>query len=369
MKRALAIGGAGAIVLAAFATWTHLGLPEPTGTHGVGRLQDVWVDDSRSEVHTADTADRRQVGVVVWYPAVRDSGEPASYLPEAELAVAMVDSGELNALAAWGVQWVRGSAREGAVIDPSASSYPVVLLTPGNATNVEFYGSMAEDLASNGYVVVGVNHPYQVAATKLVDQSVALYREDLDVPAKIEERLLDLRFVVDRLEEVARERGGPLDGRLDLGSLGVMGHSNGGIAAVELCKSDRRVDACLNLDGQAAGGAFGTDLDDQAPEQPYMFLTKETELHDEIASRFEDGRQGGYRVVIPQASHDQFADGALFGLSLWPWARTADRVNEVTRGFAKSFFDLTLNGYPQEVLGQVSAPTDVVVYVYPLERT
>ena len=281
----------------------------------------------------------------------------------------MAESGELNSVAAWGVQWVRGHAVEGALVDPSKSSYPVVVLSPGNATNVEFYASLAEDLASSGYVVVGVNHPYQVPAVRLADQSVALYQENLAVPAKIEERLLDLRFVVDRLGEVAIDQGSPLGGRIDLDSLGVMGHSNGGIAAVELCKSDRRVDACLNLDGQAAGGAFGTDSEDQAPEQPYMFLTKETEMHEEIATRFEAGREGGYRVVIPAASHDQFADGALFAPSLWPWARTVDRVNEVTRGSSSLFFDLTLNGYPQEVLGQVSAPTDVFVYVYPLERT
>ncbi|HEX2420882.1 MAG TPA: hypothetical protein VHL55_04720, partial [Acidimicrobiia bacterium] len=105
------------------------------------------------------------------------------------------------------------------------------------------------------------------------------------------------------------------------------------------------------------------------PEQSFMFLTKEVDLHEELAARFEAGGEGGYRVVIPVASHADFADGALFAPSIWPFARTVDKVNEVTRGFVNAFFDLTLKGEARSVLGDVSAGTDVYVYVYPLERT
>ena len=369
MKRLLIIALVGALGLTFVATWIDLELPPPTGTHEVGRTDEVWTDSARSETHTADRKDMRQVGVVMWYPAVADSGRPAAYLPnQEEMTDALAASGEVNALAAWGLRWVRSHAREGAELEPEGSSYPVVLLSPGNATNVEFYASTAEDLASQGFVVVGVNHPYQVAATKLEGGSVALYQEDLSIPAKIEERLLDLQFVINRLEQDTKS-GTLLDGRLDLDNIGVMGHSNGGLAAVELCKAEPRIDACLNIDGQAAGGALGTNADDRAPDQPFMFLTKEPELHQVIESRFEEGREGGYRVVIPAASHEEFADGALFAPSIWPFARTADRVNEVSRGFIRGFFDLTLNGARQAVLGEVSAPTDVYVYVYPLTRS
>lgn len=367
MKRLVVVASISAVSLALVSTWIHLELPNPTGPYSVGRLEEVWTDNDRPETHTADATDSRQVGVVMWYPAVDDSGEPATYLPRHnEMADAMRESGEVNPIAAWGLQFVRGHAHEGADVDSSETSYPVVLLSPGNATNVEFYGSMAEDLASHGYVVVGVNHPYQVAAAKLADGSLALYQEDVDVPAKIDERLLDLRFVINRLEQEAENL---LDSRLNLDSLGVMGHSNGGLAAVELCKADPRLDACLNIDGQAGGGALGTSPDDRTPDQSFMFLTKELNLHPEIESRFENGRHGGYRVVIPAASHEEFADGALFAPSFWPFARTADRINQVTRGFTNAFFDLTLKGAPQTVLGEVSAPTDVHVYVYPLTRS
>ncbi|HJU51414.1 MAG TPA: hypothetical protein VJ815_03715 [Acidimicrobiia bacterium] len=368
MKRLIALTALGALLFAVGSTWVHLELPDPSGPHAVGRLERVWLDLARPESHTVEDSDHRQVGVLVWYPAAKRSGVPAPYIPnEDETIGALAASGEVNPVAAYGLRWVRNHAFQDAAIDPSQSKYPVVLLSPGNATNVEFYGSIAEDLASNGYIVVGVNHSYQVPATQLMNGEVALFREDLGVPAKIEERTHDLRFVIDRLEEEV-ESGALLEGRIDLDAVGVMGHSNGGLTAVELCKDDQRVQACLNIDGQAAGGALGTSPDDQVPAQPFMFLTKEVGLHPELTSRFEAGRTGGYRVVIPAATHDGFADGALFAPSLWPFARTADKVNEVTRGFVNAFFDLALKGEPGSVLGGVRAPTDVFVYVYPLER-
>jgi dienelactone hydrolase len=369
MKRLVVLVVVATVGLTAIATWVHLEVPAPTGTYPVGRTETVWIDAARPESHTSDPSDRRRVGVIVWYPAAPDTGTPASYLPNGdEMIEALAASGEVNPIAARGLRWVRTNAFEDAEIDPSKAKYPVVLLSPGNATNVEFYGSMGEDLASHGYIVVGVNHPYQVPATRLESGRVALYQEDLAVPAKIEERVFDLKFVIDRLEQETKS-GGLVQGRFDLDALGVMGHSNGGLTAVELCREDSRVEACLNIDGQAGGGAFGTSPDDQVPDQSFMFLTKEVGLHEELAARFEAGREGGYRVVIPVASHDDFADGALFAPSIWPFARTVDKVNEVTRGFVNAFFDLSLKGEARSVLGEVSVHTDVYVYIYPLERT
>jgi len=76
--------------------------------------------------------------------------------------------------------------------------------------------------------------------------------------------------------------------------------------------------------------------------------------------------------VVPAATHEQFADGPLIQPGLWPLDRTADRVQTVTRGFARAFFDEFLKGDapPQSpddlALAIVEAPTDVYLYGYPL---
>lgn len=361
---ALAALGAGAILL-------HLEVPEPTGDYPVGRTRLFWTDQSRPEAHTEDPSDKREVVATLWFPAEEGTGVRAGYVERlSQTADGLVSSGELSRAAVQGLRLVRDPARVGAKISPAKESYPVVILSPGNLTNVEFYASIAEDLASHGYLVVGVDHPYQVAAVELAGGKVAVYDaaagEGPDAAAaKIRERVADLRFVLDRLDEM-RAAGDGIGRRMNLERIGVMGHSNGGIAAVETCRVEPALGGCLNLDGQMAGGPFSYTAEAGAPEQPFMYLTKEVELHPALAARFEAGGAGTYRVVIPSAAHDHFADGALFKPTLNPFPRTPDDVITVVRGFTRSFFDRALLGKSEKALGKLAAPTDVYVNVYPL---
>ena len=352
-------------------TWIHLEIPQLTGRYTVGRQEVLWTDPLRPESRTGDPEDHRQTGLVVWYPAEPGTGVPASYLPDLEsIQAGLVESGELGSLEVAGLRWIRTHSFEDATVSPSLERYPLLILTPGNATNVEFYGSLAEDLASHGYVVVGLNHPYQVAAMSLTDGTVAVYDAAdggaASVASKIDERVADVGFVLDRLgQEIAR--GGFLDGRVDLSRIGVLGHSNGGLTAAETCRSFVQVMACMNMDGQAASGPFGTSREASPVGRPFIYLTKETEIHPVITATFEESGTGTFRVVVPAASHQEFADGPLFRPGVWPLGRNADRVQAVTRGFARAFFDQFLADAPAGPLEIVEAPTDVYLYGYPLE--
>ncbi len=376
---ALAILAGAGIISSLFSTVAYLRLPAPTGEFGVGREAAVWTDPSRGEAHTAAPGDVRQVRVVAWYPTDASAATGGPYLRDvAEIADGLVASGELGPVAVAALRAAGSNSVDGAPLSASAARWPVVILSPGNATNIEFYGTLAEELASNGYAVVGVDHPYQVTAVGLLDGSVAVYEGDDPAPGhltgpdgraaeKIAERVADIGFVLDRLENAADGLAG-LDGRaLDLEHIAVVGHSNGGVAAAELCASDPRVDACLNIDGMLAGGPFSAATS-VAPTKPFMFLTKETELHPELRALFEAGGDQTYRVVVPAASHGAFADGPRFVPRLLPLDGDADQTLRVTRGFAVAFLDHVLRGAPQAVFGKVDAPTDVLLEVYPLTR-
>jgi dienelactone hydrolase len=351
-------------------TLAYLRLPAPTGAFGVGRADVLLSDPARVEPRSPGDA-AREVRVVAWYPAEPGTGHDASYVPGLEqLRDGLTASGEMPAPVVAGLGFVQPHAREGAVPVGAPGDLPVLLLSPGNATNVTFYSTLAEELASHGFAVIGVDHPYQVAAVALAD-GVAVYSGDEagglegSVARKIAERTADLGFVLDRL---AADSAGiaPLAGRLDLDRVGVVGHSNGGIAAATLCATDARVDACMNVDGQSAGGPFSATPDPEAPTKPFLFLTKERTLHPALAELFEEGGTGTWRVVVPSVAHADFADGARFVPRGVPVDGTPDHALRIERGFARAFFNHALRGAPAEVLGRVDAPADVYVEAWPL---
>ncbi len=359
-----------ALASTTLSTISYLRVPGPTGEFAVGRADSLLIDAARREPASRGGGPR-SVRLVTWYPAVAGTGTPAGYVPNFDrIRTGLEASGELPPVVVSALPLVGTAALSGAK-PAEGGAYPVILLSPGNATNVAFYAGLAEDLASRGFVVIGVDHPYQVAAVDTGPGGVALYEGDAPIAdpdaviARIDERVADLSFVLGR---VAADGGGvdALRGRLDLERIGVAGHSNGGIAAVELC-NDARVDACVNMDGQQAGGPFSTRPDPAPPTKPFLFLTKETELHPAIAAVFEAAGRDTFRVVVPAASHGSFTDGSRYEPRLLPIDATADEVLTVERGFVGAFFDRYLRGTTEELFSSLAAPTDVFVEVYPLQ--
>ncbi len=268
----------------------------------------------------------------------------------------------------WSLGLVRTSTRVGATPIES-DGLPLLVFSPGNQTNVSFYAAIAEDLASRGYLVVGVDHPYQVAAVRLPNGTIATYDASMDsvlaggVEAKLDERVADIEMVLD---EILANPAVALSAPVDTSRVGVLGHSLGGLSAAEACRSDDRIVACLNIDGQGNGGPFGADVEDRAFDQPFMYLTKESVIHPEIASRFEAGGIGTSRVVVPAANHGDFADGGIFASAINPFDSTASSVVEVARGFIASFFDQAMNSVDEWDFDGISVSTDVFVNVFPL---
>ena len=316
---------------------------------------------------------QREVIALVWYPAKPGTGEKAPYIPNLNrIASGLRASGEVNPIEVAGLPLIRTSAMQDASVSTSAETYPVIVLSPGSGTNVEFYSALAEDLASHGYIVVGINHPYDVAAVALSDGTVAQYvlgpmdfqQRAAFTADRIAQHVTDLRFALDQLEALNASGAGLLAGRLDLDLVAAVGHSIGGITAVQACEADPRFDACANLDGLQSGGPFSADENPTLPVQPFLFLTKEEELHPRIVQMLEALSAESYLVVIHGASHDSFTDGPSLIPSPLPLPNKADRIMASTRSYLLAFLDHTLRGEEQTLLAEPSS-TDVTVTEYP----
>jgi predicted dienelactone hydrolase len=81
--------------------------------------------------------------------------------------------------------------------------WPVVLFSPGNTVPRSIYTTFVEDLASHGFVVVAIDHPYSVAIVVLPDGRTAIQAGSGAPVVPFETRVgvhaADLRFALDEM--------------------------------------------------------------------------------------------------------------------------------------------------------------------------
>jgi len=125
-----------------------------------------------------------------------------------------------------------------------------------------------EELASWGYVVVSIEHPYSAAGTVFPDGRHApnttsrLVATDTGANRLVGLWADDARFVLTRLSQLpVRDATDTLVQRLQLDKVGYFGHSFGGAAAAEAMVRDHRIRAGIDMDGMPYGDAWRRGLD------------------------------------------------------------------------------------------------------------
>jgi hypothetical protein len=353
----------------------QLELPAATGPYAVGQTVFRWADTSRLEALTEDPTDVREVVAFLWYPAQRGTGARSPYFPGlSSVASALVESGEVEAWEVFGLRFIRSQNLLDAGPVRSDMPYPVLILSPGNGTNIEFYTSLASEIASHGYIVVGLNHPYDVPAVELSTGDIAPYNKDqwLLEPSvhqaysveRIKVRLSDVLFALDQLELLNSSTDSPFAGIFDLEAVAVAGHSLGGITASEACKADARFRACINFDGLQKGGPFSMEETAIPPEQPFMFITKEAQLHPKLIEQFESTRES-YWIVVHGASHESFTDGLSLQPHVLPLSTSADQMMSLIQRYTLAFLVKTLKRQNSSLLSSSVGDQAVSVNIYP----
>jgi len=262
---------------------SELTLPLPSGPFAVGRAIYDWTDDSKMDALAPVLGTKPELLVWIWYPsAPGQSAVMDDYLPAQMRAAAGPAGGPLGFLTR-DLSKVHAHSLRNAGVSPQERSYPVVIMRAGASLEVWNYSTLAEDLASHGYVVVGFDAPYRSFTVVFPDGRVMRRIPENNPELCLEStgqerdrcanRLLtvwtaDMSFVLDRLEKLnASDASGKFTGRLDMTRIGVFGHSFGGAAAALFCHEDSRCKAGIDVDGALHGSVIQAGID-----RPFMFL-------------------------------------------------------------------------------------------------
>ncbi|MBB5957227.1 dienelactone hydrolase [Saccharothrix tamanrassetensis] len=336
----------------------ELVLPAPTGRHPIGWARLHLVDEDRTDPWVPTGP--RELMVSVWYPAAAARGDRVPYATAEESRLLLAQYG-ITDVPSDALTRIRTHARVGA--PPLRTPHhrrPLVVLSPGLAFPRWTLTTPAEDLASRGYVVVGVDHTYEGAAVTFPDGRVAVCvvcAGGTSGAAIIASRALDISFVLDRVLDRYRDL-------IDPHRIMAAGHSIGGAAAATTMLADSRVDAGVNLDG-----SFQPALTQDLP-RPFLLVSAE----DRSPGLRPDWDRTwphltGWRrwLHVPDVGHASLSDASVvvewLGLPTGPLPGA--RVVEITRTYVAAFADKHLRHRSQPLLDGPSPRFPEVHFVGP----
>lgn len=346
-------------------------LPEPEGPYSVGVVEMDLTDRSREEVYTEQEGDFRELHIKVWYPAA-SSEDPVVYLDKGYRQV-LTETLNIPADFLGYLDMVRSHSSERAPWAASDTPFPVLIFSHGfGSVNISNTRQM-EHLASNGYVIFSISHPYDASVTAFTDGRTVGFQDNFGQmdpnPEGVEyfkgfmnkenpedvrsENLLkysrtaawapptlnvwvqDTIFVRDYLETLNSNMEF-FKGKLDLKRTGIFGHSFGGATAAFVCSLDKRFSAGLNYDG------LQFDWDGWGFEQPFMMMTAED--HKGMNSFMDSSLTGPlYRINVKNANHLSFSDLSLISPLLG--MIKGERISEIVNTYTLSFFDTYVKGH------------------------
>lgn len=385
-------------------------LPAPHGPYAVGRAWLAFTDSTRHETFAADTSTFRALPVEVWYPAPAGTTGPlAPYSIPAEANIA----GRLPMAYLDQFRYVKTHSIIEAPLATDPSRFWVLVFSHGYTGFAAQNTVQMEELASQGYVVFSITHPYEASAAPFPDGPTVLLKQAMldtlgkinfdkssvkkmeDLIAKIggaktgeERRTLfraflelsplqlrstsvaiwsaDTRFVVDQLERLNGAGAGAnrFAGHLDFEKLGIFGMSYGGATAIEFCRQDRRCKLGMNIDG----GAYGGIVDDSL-SIPFMIMASEAAapIHGPELDRFQGP---AYMVKLAGTTHIGLTDMSLYAPLLFRWmgltgSLSGARREEIMTAYTLAFFDTYVKGHRSALLDGPSNEYPEVEYRSP----
>ncbi len=353
----------------------------PSGPYQIGTDYLEFTDQNRVETFVNDET-YRKVFTQVWYPTEVLKSNFHPYLEEPEESLKIITdlfqlpSGFFNHLKHIGVNSILK-----APISNQKSRYPVLIYQHGYSFWMSQNTVLMEHLASHGFIVVSIAHPYEtnyaytnedkliafpfnnemlqkrwneilakVEVSKLI--GLIIDTESVKKSEKYERRMLNLTpymqesvrlwaddgsFLLNELDRLNSEGSHFLSGKLDMEKIGAFGMSFGGAATAQLMIRDERIKAGINMDGGIQG-----DLLQNSLSRPFMFMISGN--HGFLNNvHFQRCEKEAYMLSIKGSKHLDFCDLNLISPVLFEQfglmgTIEKERMNEIINEYAYAFF-------------------------------
>lgn len=359
-------------------------LPQPTGPYAVGTRIVHLVDPLKMETHGSGPQGPREIMVQIWYPASPDGQRLASYRRPSETTL----------LSSYMAVLPTHSYLD-APVASDKTPFPVLLFNPawGGQRTQNTY--QTEDLASHGFIVVGIDHPYNSGPVAFPDgrvirsvdthditdfhhttiaQQVAIGNTEVHIQAA--DDILALNYL-------AAENSDPHSvwfHHVDPNNAGAFGHSFGGAVAAQACYQDPRIRAAINEDGWMFG-----DVSTHGLNKPFLIMYEDnaeanpTPNPPDVQSRRESKldaldlinihrtmhAHGGYILTLLGSRHNNFRDRSLYS----PLRRLTEggsiaprRAHRIVEAYTLQFFCHYLLQRPAPLLAANTSPYQEVQF-------
>ncbi|MFB0564051.1 MAG: alpha/beta hydrolase family protein [Candidatus Aminicenantaceae bacterium] len=388
-------------------------LPKPTGPYSVGSRYFSLIDKDRSDLISPEPDDYRAISLQVWYPAEPGPDDQPILLNDRKLIEGYVQEGALTSTIL--TEWAMEPTHSFLKAQPSKAKtpYPVILYSSSGVMNANTF--LSEELASHGYVVFSIGHPYwcefyydaegktipfdknneyykqlwkeegswqvlkikkEITLAKTLEDRPDLYEKlNQAMPTEVSDLRLwgeDIAFVVDQLKEM-NSNTGFFKGIMDVNRIGVMGYSKGGAAAGQYClTADDRCKAGINL-----GGFMFADIVEKNLKKPFMIMEHIEPWAPDglpIGELFvQKAESDAYMVAIRDALHGNFCDMTLakkyIKLEGIVGLIDGEKFLNIMEYYVRAFFDKYVKGIPGMVIEDLSATYPEVIFKSRNEKT
>ena len=367
-------------------------IPLPTGPYGTSFSVHELVDKSRQDPF-APTPETRALVVSAWYPVPKETCHDICLVPYMPTATARYE--EQFTLA--GLNMTNGTletVKLGVCCGRSveffykSNTIPVVLFSTGLGTSRHQNNAQVQQLASEGYAVISIDHTYDAAYVEFPDgRGVAGVIPDDSTFEKIElavaTRIQDFSFVLDQLSvRSTLEKLFPFPSDvLNVARIPILGWSIGGASAIAAAQNETRIAGAANLDG-----AFFL-IKHEIKTPIFLFGAQGHNTSQPITGQYPDDSWPnawpyfrGLKVELSllKGAHSLFSDIPILVKVLSIFDRLTPhykdafkgiegaRVLEITVTYLKAFVDFAVYGRDQPLLEKNSTAFPEVVVLHSL---